>query len=482
MRKDVKSKTLSGIIWRLAERIGAQGITFLVSIILARLLDPDDYGLIAMVTVFLTISNVFIDSGLGVSLIQKKDADDLDFSTVFYFNIVLCIILYIIMFIAAPFIADFYHSRELTRVLRVLSITIIISSVKNIQHSYVSRHMLFRKFFYSTLGGTIIAAIIGIIMAYMGCGVWALVAQQLINSFIDTVILWFTVKWRPIKAFSIERLRSLFSYGWKVFASAMLNTVYDNLRQLIIGKVYTSEDLAFYNRGRQFPHFIVYNLNTAIDSVLFPVMADAQDDFNRVKAMTRKSIRISSYVLWPIMLGFCIVAEPFTRLVLTEKWMPIVPYLIVFCISGAFQPIHTANLNAVKAVGRSDLYLKLEVKKKIIGMAIIFISMPFGPFFIAIGQLAYNVIAQLINASPNRKLLGYGYIDQLKDIFPYTLIASIMACCIYPIKFLGFNDWLTLFLQIFVGAIVYLVESKLFKLEIFDYVLDIVKNSFKRKG
>ena len=476
----IKDKTISGLFWRFAERCGAEGVTFIVSILLARLLDPSDYGLIAMVTVFIAISKVFVDSGMGNALIQKKDADELDFSSVFYFNIVICLGIYALLFVFSPVIAMFYRKTELTALIRVLGITIIISSVKNVQQAYVSRHMLFKNFFFATLGGTLGAAALGILMAFMGFGVWALVAQQIFNTFVDTVILWIMVKWRPIKAFSLKRLKGLFSYGWKLLVSSLINTVYDNLRQLIIGKMYSSVELAYYNKGRSFPSTIVTNINSSIDSVLLPAMSKEQSDVQRVKTMTRRSIRVSSYVMWPMMIGLAVVAEPVISLLLTDKWLDSVPFLRIFCIIFAFQPIQTANLNAIKAMGRSDLFLKLEIIKKTIGLIILLIAMRFGVFAIAASLLVYNVIAQILNSSPNWKLLGYTYFEQLKDIFTYIILSCLMAGIIYPISFLGLADIFTLILQIVVGAIVYLVFSKIFKVEAFYYILNTVKN-FKKK-
>ena len=265
----MKDNVVTGFLWRFLERCGAQGVALIVSIVLARLLEPEAYGIIAIVTIFTSIMNVFIDSGLGNALIQKKDADDLDFSTVFFFNIILCFVLYIVMYYCAPVIATFYKMPDLTAVIRVLSITLLISGVKNIQQAYISRRMMFKKFFFATLGGTLIAALVGIFMACQGYGVWALVTQQLVNASIDTLILWFTVKWRPRMIFSFQRLKSLFSYGWKILVSNIINTMYGDIRQLIIGKMYSSRDLAYYNQGKRYTEVIVNNVNVAIDSVLY---------------------------------------------------------------------------------------------------------------------------------------------------------------------------------------------------------------------
>ena len=321
----IRNSAISNLAWRFAERCGAQGVAFIVSIVLARILSPDTYGTIALITVFTNILNVFIDSGLGNALIQKKSADDVDFSTVFFFNILMCCMLYGGLFLAAPVIAGFYNDASLTPVIRVLGITLIISGIKNVQQAYVSRTLQFRKFFFATLGGTIGAAVLGIIVALNGGGVWALVVQQIFNATVDTVILWFTVSWKPRLIFSIERLKGLFSYGWKLLVSSLLDTVYNNLEQLIIGKVYSNADLAYYNRGRQFPNFMVANINNSIDSVLLPVMSRAQDDKSHIKAMTRRSIKTSTYVMAPMMMGLAFCAEPIIRLVLTDKWLPCVP-------------------------------------------------------------------------------------------------------------------------------------------------------------
>lgn len=472
-------KVFSNFIWRFAERCGAQLVTFIVSIVLARILTPSDYGTIALVTVFITILQVFIDSGLSTALIQKKDADDLDFSSVFYFNFVICIILYLIMFVSAPLIADFYKESSLVSIVRVISLTLIISGVKGVQQSYVSRHMLFKRFFFSTLGGTIFSAVLGIIMAYAGFGVWAIVFQQLSNNAIDTLILWITVKWRPIKKFSWSRLKNLLSFGWKMLASSLLDTIYNNLRNMIIGKLYTSADLAFYNQGDKFPKLIVTNINTSIDSVLLPTMSNEQDNHVRVKDMTRRAIKISTYIMAPLMIGLAFCAKPIVQIVLTDKWLPCVPYLQIFCISYLFWPIHTANLNAIKAMGRSDLFLKLEVIKKIIGMILLLITMNISVMAMAYSLLISGLISQVINSWPNRYLLKYSYLDQIKDILPNIVMALIMGVFVYFINYLNLSVLVSLMIQIILGGIIYLVLSIFTKNDSFIYLINILKN---RKG
>ena len=467
---------IRNFLWRLAERVGAQGVKLLVELVLARILLPEQYGVIAMVAVFITVFNVFVDSGLGNALIQKKDADDLDFSSVFWFNVVWCIVLYGILFLISPLVASFYHREELTLILRVLGLQIVISGVKNVYQAYVSRTMQFRKFFFSTLGGTVGAAVIGITMAYRGYGVWALVAQQLFNVLTDTVILTITVKWHPRRMFSFERLKGLLSYGWKLLLSALLDTLYNEARSLIIGRKYTSEDLAFYNRGELFPQVIAANVNTSIDSVLLPTMSRVQDERDKVRAMTRRAIMTSTYIMAPLMIGIACVGTPMVRLILTEKWMPCVPYLQIFCASMLFFPIHTANLNAIKALGRSDLFLKLEILKKVIGIALILITMHISVLAMALSTLVNSLLCQLINTWPNRKLLDYSYGDQIRDILPNILLAAVMGGCVFVVGLIGLPDWATLLIQVVLGAALYAGLSAATKNESYRYLLDVLKN------
>lgn len=471
---------VKGFMWRFAERCGAQLVSFVVSIVLARILSPEDYGTIALVTVFTAILQVFVDSGLGTALIQKKDADDLDFSSVFYFNFIVCLVLYAVMFLAAPYIALFYEDSTLTSVIRVLSLTIVISGVKGIQQAYVSRNMLFKRFFFSTIGGTIFSAFLGIGMACAGFGVWALVAQQISNTAIDTLILWITVKWRPKKVFSWQRLKYLLSFGWKLLVSALLDTGYNNLRNLIIGKLYSPTDLAFYNQGDKFPKVIVTNINASIDSVLLPTMSNVQEDRERVKQMTRRAIKTSTYIMAPLMMGLAFCAEPIVRLVLTDKWLFCVPFLRIFCITYMFWPVHTSNLNAINAMGRSDWFLRLEIVKKIVDMAILLSTMWFGVMAMAYSLLLGSVLSQIINAWPNRKLLGYGYIEQVRDFAPGILLAVGMGFCVYFIGFIPLPTIISLIIQIISGAAIYIGASALLKLEEFEYLLEMIKSFFKR--
>lgn len=471
---------LSNLLWRFAERCGAQIIQFVVQILLARILAPEAYGTIALVIVIANIFQVFVDSGLGNALIQKKDADDLDFSSVFYFNLVCCLILYGVVFVIAPYVSEFYSDPELTPIIRVLCLTIVVSGLKNVQQAYISRTMQFRKFFWATLFGTLLSAIVGITMAYLGFGVWALVAQRLTNLTIDTLAIWLLVKWRPKRIFSFARLKGLISYGWKLLVSALLDTVFSDIWQIIIGKVYTSADLAYYNQGQQFPSVIITNINSSIDSVLLPALSNEQDDKARVKAMTSRAIKTSTYLMAPLMMGLAFTADAVVELLLTAKWLPCVFFLRIFCITYMFYPIHTANLNAIKALGRSDMFLWLEIAKKLVGLILLVVSVRISVEAMAYSLLISSVCSQVINTWPNRKLLDYAYPQQLKDILPNISLALVMGILVYTIHFLGLPPVVTLIIQIPFGVVIYVAGSVITKNDSFCYLLEMVRPIFNR--
>ena len=472
-----RKKVLSGMFWKFSERICAQLVSLVVSIVLARILDPDHFGIVSIILVFINIANVFVTSGFSSALIQKKDADSKDFSTIFYFNIVFSAVIYALIFIFAPLVEKFYEMEYLSLAMRILGLKIPISAVNSVQQAYVSRHMQFRKFFFATIIGTIISAFVGIFMAYKGFGVFALVAQYLTNSTIDTVILWFVVRWRPTREFSFARMKGLLSYGWKVLAADLIRAVYEDIYSLVIGKKYTSEDLAFYSKGKHYPQLIVTNVNTTISSVLFPALSKYQDDKVQLAKMMRRSIRTSSYILSPLMFGMAAVAEPLVRLVLTEKWLPCVPFLRVACLYLLLMPMQSANLQAIKAIGRSDLTLKLEIAKRAVGIITLIITMQFGVMAIALGSVFVTIAASLLNAVPNKKLLNYSYFEQLMDMLPSFAMSLGMAVLVYLVGFLGLKDLPTLIIQVLLGAVLYIGFSILTKNDNFKYILSI----FKRK-
>ena len=474
------NKVFSNLIWRFSERIGAKLISVVVNLILARILAPELYGTVAIVLVFTEILQVFVESGFGTALIQKKDADDLDFSSVFFFNLAMSVLLYVLLFAFAPLISRLYGRPELLKIIRVVGLILIIAGVRNVQQAYVSRNMLFKRFFFSTLGGTVVSAVVGIFMAVKGFGVWAYVTQYLLNNLVGTLILWFTVKWRPVARFSLERLKGLFSYGWKLLVSSLLNIVSDKLRPLIIGYRFSPADLSFYNEGLLFPNLIVDNVNSSIDSVLLPALSQQQDSAEQVKTMTRRAIQISSYIMWPLMIGLFVCAEPLVSLLLGQDWLPCVPFVRIFSLYYALFPIHTANLNAIKAMGRSDIFLRLEIVKRVLDLVFVVSTVFIGVRAMAYGLLIQGVLCLFINSYPNRKLCGYAFSQQLRDIIPAFLLAAAMGLLVWLISLAGFGSLVTLILQVLTGAVFYIAASVILKLDTFNYLLGIAKQMLHR--
>ena len=478
-----KNGIINNFLWRLLERFGANIVTFVVSIVLARLLDPQAYGIVALITAITTILQVFVDSGLANALIQKKGADNKDFSTVFFFNIAVCLVLYFTLFFTAPLIAKFfgkYNQSLLIGLIRVSSLTLIIAGVKNVQQAYVAKNMIFKKFFFATLGGTLAAAVIGIVMALRGYGPWALVIQLVFNATIDTIVLWFTVKWRPIKYFSFKRLKVLLKYGWKLLVTNLLRVGYAEIRSLIIGKKYSADDLAFHQKGNLFPKTIVNNVDSAIDSVLLPSMSSIQDDKKSLKELTRHSIQLSSYIMFPLMAGLAMCSQSIIIVFLTEKWLPASFFMIVFSFALALHPIHTANLNAIMASGRSDLVLKLEIIKKTIDFMVLLVSMWFGVKAIALGFLLCTILEQVVNAWPNRKILNYGFLHQIIDLIPNIIPTLIMCIFVFAVGYgkpVGIG---TLLKQIIIGGFVYFVFSALFQNKSYNVIINKMKSFFRK--
>lgn len=460
-----KNSVVSNLLWKFLERIVAQTVSLVVSVILARLLAPSDYGVVALVTIFITIANVFVSDGLGSALIQKKDVDRLDYTSVLLFNVAFSVVLYLILFFVAPFISAFYGEgyEILTPVLRVLGLRVVFAAINSVQQAYVAKQMIFRTFFLSTLLGTVLSGVIGIIMAYKGFGVWALVAQYMVSTGVSTIVLIISLGNIYTLGFSFVRIKTLFSFGWKVLCTGLVITGYQELRALIIGKLYSSEHLAYYDKGKQFPNLLVTNINTSIGAVLFPVMANEQDDISRVRETARNSIRFSSYIMAPMMLGMAAVAEPFVRVILTDKWLPCVPLLQLFCIFYLFQPIHTANTQAIKAIGKSGLCLALELIRDAVQLVVLLVVMWISVEAIVISMAIMAILFVFVNALPNVKLLNYPIRQQLSDILPNILMACVMFACIYPMTYLPIHDLLKLILQILVGALVYLLLSVITK-------------------
>lgn len=471
----LQKKVLSGLVWKFGERIGAQLVSLLVRIILARILMPEDFGVVTMIMIFIEIANVFVVSGFGQSLIQKKDADNLDFSSVFYFSVTMSWILYFIIFLGSPVVASFYGKPVLTPILRVLALKLPLAGINSVQQAYVQKHMMFKRFFFSTLIGTLVSAVVGIVMAYHGFGPWALVAQYLCNSAMDTLILWVTVKWRPDFRFSKSRMKEMFGFGWKMLLSELINTTYKQVRSLVIGKLYSEQDLAYYDQGQKLPNIIVTNINSSIGSVLFPAMTTRQDNKETLKQIVRRSIQVGSYIMWPLMIGFAVVAEPVVSLVFSDKWLPCVPFLQIACIQFALEPVQTANIQAVKALGKGRVMLIMEIVKKGFGLITLVAVMWQGVMWIAWTGMVVTFFATLVNSTPNRKYLGYTYGEQLADLIPAIFLAVVMGACVYAVGFLPLPLLPLLIVQILVGIGVYLLLSIILKVSAFSYAWEMLK-------
>ena len=478
---DKKSKVVSNLIWRFFERFGAQAVNIVVGIILARKLGRGPAGDIAVIMAVITILRTFADSGMGNALIQKKEADDLDFSSVFFFNLGFSLILYAGLFLAAPFLSRFYDNPDYVPILRVLGLLVVLSGLYNVQQAYVAKTLQFKRFFFATLGGTLVSAVLSLTMAYRGFGIWALVALQLSSFAVNTVILWFTVEWRPRRMFSFARLKGLLSYGWKLLVAAFLDTVYLQLYPLIIGARYPKEELGQFDKGRNWPDQITQSINASIDAVLLPVLSAEQDDKTRVRDMTRRAIKTSSYVMMPLMMGLAACAKPLVHLLLGDEWMPCVPFLQIFCVIYAFYPLHTANLNAIKAMGRSDVFLKLEIIKKLLETTVLFITVRYGVLAMALGELGCSIASQLINAWPNRKLLDYSYLHQLLDMLPAILLSAAMAALVGLLLLLKLGDLPTLLLQVPLGVAFYVLGSWLLKIDSFLFLWELVLKFLHKK-
>lgn len=481
-RDSLKLKVASSMFWKFGERVGTRFVTFVVSLLLARILSPEDYGIVALLTFFVSVLDVIITSGFGSSLVQRKDASDLDFSTVFYFCVLLSCVLYLLLFFCAPIIARFFSNNTLIMLLRILGIRLLFSGVATIQNAYVDKHMMFKRYFISSTFSAIISGSVAYLMALYGYGVWSLVAQYVISLFISTVVLWFTVRWRPVVQFSTQRLKLHYSYGWKLLMSSIIATVYTEVRAPIIGRLYSSSALGYYSRGNSFPNLITDNLTSSINSVLFPAISQEQTNPDKVRSMTRRSIKTTAYLIMPIMTGMAVVAKPLVLLLLTNKWIESVPYLQIACFSGALGPIQSANLQAIKALGYSDVILKLETIKRILGILTLIIVMRYGVLAIAISSMFSSALFLFINTYPNKKLLNYTIKEQMIDILPFVGMCLVMASVVYPIQLLDWPIILILSIQVLIGALLYFVMSGIFKVDSLEYLRTTIISLFKRSA
>ena len=478
---NLKTTVLTSLIWKFLERAGVSGVQAVVQIVLARLLLPEDYGVIALIAVFIAVAQIFVASGLNTAIIQKKEIDDTDTSSVLYLSLLIAVVCYAIIFVTSPFIAAFYNNEIITPVLRVLGLTLFFGAFNSIQQAIIARTFNFKKLFVSSFGAVIISGVVGIAMAFLGYGVWALVGQQLVSYIALCIIMWITVKWRPKLLFSITRVKTLFSFGWKLLVSAQIDTLYRNISTLVIGKLYPASMLGYYSQGKEYPSYIVSNLDSTIQAVMLPAYAKNQDDKQAVKQIMRRALTTSAFLVIPAMAGLAAIAEPLVLLLLTEKWIMAVPFLQIFCCVYAMWPIHTVNLQAINGIGRSDVFLKLEIIKKSVGIIALIITIPIGIYAMAVGMIFTGIISTFINSYPNKKLLNYSFFDQWRDIMPSILISAFMFGIVYLVTFLPLPCWAMLLIQIPLGIVIYFGLARLFKLDALDYAVTTAKEFISKK-
>ena len=469
------------LIWKYLEQCSAQAVQFVISIILARLLMPEDFGVIALVAIFISIANVFVASGLNSALIQKKDADELDFSSVFWLSLCIAFFVYIILFFAAPLIANFYEKDILISIVRILGLNLFIGVFNSMQGVVVAKNLLFKKMFYRSFIVSIPTGILGIFLAYRGFGVWSLIWQQMCGSILTYIFMQFVVKWKPKLIFSFARAKALFDFGWKLLVSALIALTFGNLHNLIIGKFFSTTTLGFCNKGESFPKLVITNIDSSIQAVMFPVFSEFQNDKEKLKQTFRRSITFSSFVIFPLMVLLAVVAEPTVRLILGEKWLPSVFFLQAYCFIYSLWFIHTNNLTIMNALGRSDLFLKLEIIKGIIIPLVVIVTLViFESIYALIGAMVViSLLGTFINSFPNKRLLGYGFLKQAKDILPAFIISLVTGIVVFPFSFFDIPDFATIILQIAFGLAIYLLLAKMFKLESMDYFLGILKRGIK---
>ncbi len=473
---EMKQKVAKGVFWKLLENGGAQGIQFVIAILLARMLTPAEYGVVGIIMIFITIANVFVQSGFGTALVQKKQADEMDFSSVCYFEIVLAAGMYGILYLAAPVIASYYEIEELRAIVRVLAVVLFPGAVISVQTAYVSRKMEFRGLFLSTLAASVISGAVSIWMAYKGYGVWAMVGQQVMYYGALMMALFLTVSWKPARMYSMERVREMFGFGWKLLCASLLDTIFNNLYGLLIGKIYNEELLGSYNRGEQFPKLIATDLGMAIQAVLLPAFSSRQEDVVRVRQMVRQAIRLSSFVTLPMLLGMFAVADTMVEVLLGEKWLICVPFLRIMCISYCFWPIHITNLQAINAMGRSDIFLRLELVKKGLSLVALGVGMCFSVYGMVMIKAVQDFLCTFVNAAPNRKLLGYRIRQQWMDVMPSAGLSFVM-CILVMTGGRLFGEMVPLVrltVQIGCGAVVYTGLAWLFKMDSFWYLARLI--------
>lgn len=480
-QQDIKSKTLSGLIWQFAQRLLAQLFSFIVTVILARLLAPSDYGVVALASMFVILIGTFTDVGLNAALVQKKDADELDYNTVFYTCLILSIVIYGIIYLFAPHFASIYNNPQICPIIRTLSLTLPIGALASVQNATVSRELQFKKFFFATLSGQVISAIVGIVMALKGYGPWALVGQGLTSSVANTAVMFFIVSWHPRLMYSFERFKSLFKFAGSKFAASFIGTLCSQLKGYLIGYKYTTADLAFYNRGEGLPNMFENNINGTINGVLFPALSKIQGDTETVKRGIRRSMMTSSYVLSPVFLGLAAVSPKLVPILYSSKWNPALPFMIIACLTGVVSVLSSANLQALLAIGRADTILKLEFFKKPIFFTILLITVFISPLAISAGMFINSCFTLVINAFPNKKYIHYSLSDQIVDVKDGILLSLLMGILVFGIGLLIINIYLSITVQILFGVFFYIKSSRILKLESYFYVRKTILEMIQKR-
>lgn len=471
----LKDKTVKGVIWSAVDRFSAQGIQFVFSILIARLLLPEDYGVIAMLNIFLAVSQTFIDSGFGTALIRKIDRTETDFSTVFYFNIVVAAVFYLILFFSAPAIAKFYETPLLESVTKVVALNLIIGSLSGIHNAKLSIDIDFKSRAKISILTTLLTGAVGLWMAYAGYGVWALVVQNLCSSVLRTVMLWIVVKWRPKLIFSWKSFIELFSFGSKLLASALISTIYENVYTLVIGKFFNPSTLGIYSRASSLAQFPSSNITSVLQTVTFPVLSSIQNDEELLTNAYKRFLCLSAFVIFPLMIGLALVADPFIRIVLTDKWEDSIYLLQIICFALMWYPIHAINLNILQVKGRSDFFLKLEIIKRVQGIIILCVTVPFGIVVMCYGQVVSSLLSLIWNTHYTKRLIGYGYFDQMRDLMPILTHSLIMGLIVWLMVHFMPTLWLKLVVGIVSGIIYYIAGAYIMRFPEMDELLTILK-------
>ncbi len=475
MSDSLKSKTVKGVVWSSIERFSTQGVQFLIMIIMARLLTPKDYGLIGMLAIFLAVAQSLIDSGFSQALIRKQDRTDVDNSTVFYFNIVVSSALYLILFIAAPFVADFYNQPELTSVMRVVCLGVILNSLAVVQRALLTVRIDFKTQAKASLSAAVISGCIGIVLAYCGFGVWSLVVQQLLNLSVNTLLLWIFSKWRPIAVFSWKSFHELFAFGSKLLASGLLDTLYRNIYPIVIGKLFSASSLGHYTRAQQFSEFPSSNVTGIIQRVTYPILCGIQDEMERLAIVNSKIQKHTAIIILTLMIGMSAVARPFIDIVLGKQWGFCGQLLQIICFAMMWYPIHAINLNLLQVKGRSDLFLRLEIIKKILGITVLCITAPFGLVVMCYGQIFNSIVALVINTYYTGKLINVGFIRQMKDLLPTILLSLTMFGAILLVNGFIEANMYRLVIGVLVGIIVYVSGSYIFKFKELQTLFSLIR-------